>query len=108
MAQTGADLDVWIGENISLTLTCKNADGTAFNLTGYTAAGVMRTNPTAAVALDFVPTIPTPANGIVVINVSTTGVAAGPYGWDVQIKQGANAPVVIGYGTVKLRRKNTP
>jgi len=108
MAYTGADFEFWIGEDISMSLTCLQSDGTPFDLTGYTAAGVIKTNPTAAVALDLAPTIPTPANGVVVVSVNTADVAAGIYGWDIQITEGSNAPIVIGYGTTKLRKKNTP
>ena len=108
MAYTGANFEFWIGEDITMSLTCLQSDGTAFNLTGYTAAGVLKINPSSAVALNLSPTIPTPANGVVLVSVNTTGVAAGVYGWDVQITAGANAPIVIGYGTAKLRKKNTP
>jgi hypothetical protein len=108
MAYTGANFEFWIGEDITMSLTCLQSDGTAFNLTGYTAAGVLKINPSSAVALNLVPTIPTPANGVVLVSVNTAAVAAGVYGWDVQIKLGANAPIVIGYGTAKLRKKNTP
>jgi hypothetical protein len=108
MAYTGANFEFWIGEDITMSLTCLQSDGTAFNLTGYTADGVLKINPSSAVALDLVPTIPTPANGVVLVSVNTAAVPAGVYGWDVQIKLGANAPIVIGYGTAKLRKKNTP
>jgi len=108
MAYTGANFEFWIGEDITMSLTCLQSDGTAFDLTGYTADGVLKINPSSAVALDLAPTIPTPANGVVLVSVNTTGVAAGVYGWDVQITEGSNAPIVIGYGTAKLRKKNTP
>jgi len=109
MSIDGANFEIWIGENIAMTLLCTDDNGDAQDLTGYTAQGVVKESTRDETAiLDLAPTIPTPANGTVVIDVSTDGLDPGVFGYDVQISNGSDVPIVIGYGTVKLRRKNTP
>lgn len=109
MSIDGANFEIWIGENIAMTLLCTDNSNVPQNLTGYTAQGVVKASTRDSTEiLDLAPTIPTPANGAVVINVSTQGLSPGVFGYDVQISNGSDVPIVIGYGTIKLRRKNTP
>jgi hypothetical protein len=100
--------DVDIGTAFALSLACLDENRDAVDLTGYTAYGSMKTSATSdTVTLDLAPTIPTPANGIVVVNASTVGLTAGQYVFDVLIKTGSNLPIKIGWGIIKLKRKVT-
>jgi hypothetical protein len=109
MSIDGANFEIWIGENIAMTLLCTDDENVAQNLTGYTAQGVLKASTRdSTVVLNLSPTIPTPANGTVVINVSTEGLSPGVFGYDVQLSNNSDVPIVIAYGTIKLRRKNTP
>mgnify|MGYP007083439191 FL=1 len=101
------NIDAFSGETLSLSFTCKDSDGDPVNLTGYTARASVRTTPTAtAVALNLSPTIPTPANGIVLVNVSdeaTAAIAAGIYYWDLVLDTPAGSVIYIAGGTIKFR-----
>jgi hypothetical protein len=98
--------EVYKGENISMSFTA-TLDGAPYNLTGKTVQGVMRSSISGDVILDLSPTIPTPANGVIIINVSTSSIPAGIYGADVQIST-STVPVVIHQWTQKIRPKYTP
>ena len=101
--------EFFIGTAVSMTLTCKESDGTVFDLTGYSVQGLVKTSPSAlTTTLDLAPTIPTPANGVVSINASSAGITAGIYQFDVQVKATGSLPIVIASGTIKFKKKNTP
>lgn len=97
--------EFFIGTAVSMTLTAKQSDGTPENLTGYTATGWVRTSPSAVVdTLDLAPTIPTPANGIVSINVDSSDVPAGIYAFRVLITDEPALPIVLASGTMKFKK----
>jgi hypothetical protein len=98
--------EVYKGENISFSFTA-TLDGAPYNLTGKTVQGVMKSSVSGDTVLDLAPTIPTPSNGVIVVNVSTSSIPAGIYGADVQISTGT-VPVVIHQWTQKIRPKYTP
>jgi hypothetical protein len=103
----GVNFDQFCGATLSMSLVCKEDDGDAFNLTGYTARGQVRDKPGGStLVLNLSPTIPTPANGTIVISVSdesTAAVAPGIYSWDVVLDTPAGGVIYITGGTVKFR-----
>jgi hypothetical protein len=101
--------EFFIGTAVSMSLTCKQSDGSVFDLTGYSVQGLVKTSPSAETeTLDLEPTIPTPANGVVSINVDSSSVPAGVYGFDVQVTEDGEVPIVIASGKMKFKKKNTP
>jgi hypothetical protein len=94
------------GENISMTFTALSS-GDPYDLTGKTVQGVMKSSVSGDTVLDLAPTIPTPNNGVIVVNVSTSAVPAGVYGADVQITS-SGVPIVVHQWTQKIKPKNTP
>ena len=61
----------------SITLTIKNADGAAFDLSDYTLASQIRIDASNALQADFTKTIASPAtDGIVTLSLSKTQTAA--------------------------------
>lgn len=105
MAMAGTNFNVYSGETFSASFTCLDDAGDAVNLTGYAARAQVRTTPTATtVTLNLAPTIPTPANGVILINVETLGIAAGIYYWDLVLDTpGAADTIFITGGTIKFR-----
>jgi len=101
----GTNFDTYSGETFSASFTCKDEAGDPVNLTGYTPRAQIRSTPTAtAVILDLAPTIPTPANGVISINVATTGISAGIYYWDLVLDLPSSAGTIfITGGTIKFR-----
>jgi len=101
----GTNFDTHAGETFSASFTCLDSAGVAVNLTGYTARAQVRSTPTStAILLNLAPTIPTPANGIIVINVATAGIAAGIYYWDLVLDLPSSAGTIfITGGTFKFR-----
>jgi hypothetical protein len=101
----GTNFDTHAGETFTASFTCLDSAGAAVNLTGYTARAQVRTTPTSStVLLNLAPTIPTPANGIIRINVATTGITAGIYYWDLVLDLPSSAGTIfITGGTIKFR-----
>lgn len=87
MATTRLDILVQQGARYQRSVTAKNSDGTVMNLTGYSAR--MQIRPTVAsntILLEASTangriTIPTPANGIVIIDIGADVTA--PLNWTV-------------------------
>ena len=100
--------EIFIGTALTMSLTALDENRLPFDLTGYTATGSVKTSATVeAVSLDLAPTIPTPASGVVLIDVDTSGMAAGQYVFDVQITASGELPIVITSGIFKFKRKAT-
>lgn len=104
----GTNLNAYSGETLSLSFTCKDEAGDAFNLTGYSArAKVRQTVSSSDVTLDLTPAIPVPADGIIVINKTdeqTAAVAPGTYYWDLVLDTPTNGVIFIAGGTIKFRQ----
>jgi len=104
----GTNLDAYSGETLSLSFTCKDEAGAAFNLTGYTArAKVRQTVSSTDVSLDLAPTIPVPANGVVVISKTdeqTSIMTPGTYYWDLVLDTPTGGVIFIAGGTIKFRQ----
>jgi hypothetical protein len=100
----GTNFDTHAGETFAVSFKCLDSDGAPVNLTGYTARAQARATPTSStVLLNFAPTIPTPANGIIRINVATTGITAGIYYWDLVLDLPSGGTIFITGGTIKFR-----
>jgi hypothetical protein len=97
--------EFFIGTAVSMSLTCKQSDGTVFDLTGYSASGWVKTSPSAVLdTLDLAPTIPDPTSGVVSINVDSTDVPAGIYAFRVLVEDDPDLPIVLASGTMKFKR----
>ena len=99
------------GSDFAVNFTVKE-DGSAKDLTGYSARAQMRTTKSASsVAATFTCSIPTPANGTVIMslpNATSSAMSAGTYVYDLEIFT-ANDVVVtrILQGTVDLDQEVT-
>jgi hypothetical protein len=100
----GANIDYYIGEVITLRLSCLDDEGQPSDLSDYTTEGWVRQSPRDTInVIDLSPTIPDASSGIVEVNASTDGAAAGNYTWRVLLVDSENNPIVIGGGNLKLR-----
>lgn len=83
------DLALYKGDFFSLTVTLKNPDESALDLTGYTAAAHIRTTFADELSYDFEATVDGPAGQVHLFLPSTTSstIPAGNYIWDVEVTQ---------------------
>ena len=109
-----ANLNIDQGASFSSAVTVKNADGTGFNLTGYTAAAKMalgynstrtRTTMTTTIAGD-------PTTGVVTLSLTPTQTAAldapARYVFDVEITQTSSGDVTrVIEGIISIRPQVT-
>ena len=104
----GTNLNAYSGETLSISFSCKDEAGDAFNLTGYSARAKVRTTIASdSVILDLSPTIPTPANGVIVISKTdeqTAVVPPGIYQWDLVLNTPTGGVIYIAGGTIKFRQ----
>lgn len=98
------------------TVTYKDANGNPINLTGYSAALQLRTSYSAASASLSISTsttgitIPTPANGTIVINVpavTTAALIAQDYVYDLEITSGTGVVTRLIQGTAVVSPEAT-
>lgn len=68
------DLEVDQGTTFTRTFVWQNPDGSAVNLTGYSAKVDLRAEPGSAVLATFTPAI-TPATGTIVLTIPATSAA---------------------------------
>lgn len=99
------------GSDFAINFTVKE-DGSAKNLTGYSARAQMRTSKTASsVAATFTCTISTPTNGTVTMslpNATSSALTAGTYVYDLEIFTANNAIVTrLLQGSVDLTQEVT-
>lgn len=92
-----------------MTITCQQADGSAFNLTGWTAYAYIKSEPGAALFYDLNPSVTNAAGGIVTIpqidDAVTLAFTLGTYHWDLILKDGTGekyGPFIEGVVTIKL------
>lgn len=103
-AMAGTNFDIHAGETFAASFTCLDSAGDPVNLTGFTPRAQVRLTAIAtSVVLNLAPTIPTPANGVIVINVATTGISAGIYYWDLVLDTPATETIFVTGGTIKFR-----
>lgn len=100
----GTNFDTHAGETFTASFTCLDAAGDPVDLTDYSARAQVRSQPTStSVILDLAPTIPTPANGVIAVNVETTGINAGIYYWDIVLDTPTDDTIFVTGGTIKFR-----
>jgi hypothetical protein len=100
----GANIEYYIGEVITLRLSCLDDQGQPSDLDGYTAEGWVRQSPRDETdVIDLAPTISDPASGVVEVDAPTEGVLAGNYTWRVLLIDAQTNPIVIAGGNLKLR-----
>lgn len=101
-------VNAYSGATLSLSFTCKDEDGAAVNLTGYTARAEVRpTVSSEEVTLDLAPTIPTPANGIIVVDIAdevTALIEPGSYVWGLVLETDAGGVIPIESGPIVFRQ----
>lgn len=100
----GTNFETYSGETFSASFTCLNTEREPVDITGYTARAQVRLSPTSpVVVLDLAPTIPTPVNGVISIEVETFNVPAGIFYWDLVLDTPAETTWYIAGGTIKFR-----
>ena len=96
-----ANLVVDQGTDFSSFVTLEDTTGATVNLTGYTAAGMVRRTYKSSTKIDFTTSIPDPSSGEIKIQLdsaTTTAMKAGRYVYDIEITSsgGADSRVVEG------------
>jgi len=101
-------VQAYSGATLTLSFTCKDEDGDPVNLTGFSArAEVRETVSSEEVILDLDPTIPTPANGVIMVNIADTVTAlipAGSYVWGLVVVTDADKVIPIESGPIIFRQ----
>ena len=102
------------GATYSLALTYKDSNGTAINLTGYTAAMQIRTSyESSSTVISLTSSsgiVITAATGLLTINITSTQTAAltpGTYVYDLEITSGANVVTRLIQGSVMVSAEVT-
>ena len=101
-------VNAYSGATLSLSFTCKDEDGAAVNLTGYTARAEVRpTISSSTITLNLSPTIPTPANGIISVSIAdevTALIEPGAYVWGLVLETDAGGVIPIESGPIVFRQ----
>lgn len=85
------DLVLYRGDYFPMTVTLKDANGTALNLTGYTAKAQIKTGFTDTLPYNFTTTIDA-ANGkvtLILTSAVSETIPGGSYIWDFQVTDGS-------------------
>lgn len=99
--------NLYIGDVLSFSYTAKDSNGDPSDLTGYTAIGEVKlSDRSEEVVLDLAPTIPTPANGVILVNQKTNDLEAGQYVMDVRLVEDIDVEryITIDRRILKIRR----
>lgn len=89
-----ANLVVDQGTDFSSFITLEDTSGAVVDLTGYTAAGMVRRTYKSSTSISFTTSIPDPTSGEIKIQLdssTTTGMKAGRYVYDVEITSSGGA-----------------
>ena len=101
-------VNAYSGATLSMSFTCKDENGDPVDLTGFSArAEVRETISSETVVLDLAPTIPTPASGVIVIDIADTVTAlipAGNYVWGMVLVTDADKVIPIESGPIVFRQ----
>ena len=101
-------VNAYSGATLSLSFTCKDENGAAVNLTGYTARAEVRPNiSSSTITLNLAPTIPTPANGIISVIIAdevTASIEPGAYVWGLVLVTPAGGVIPIESGPIAFRQ----
>lgn len=82
----------------SLSFTAKDANGDPSDLTGHTVDGWIKASTNSTTYLiDLAPTIPTPANGVILVSLSDSEVTLDPgrYIYGIRLKDSGGDTVFI-------------
>ena len=101
-------VNAYSGATLSLSFTCKDENGDAVNLTGYTARAEVRpTISSSTITLNLAPTIPTPANGIISVIIAdevTASIEPGAYVWGLVLVTPTGGVIPIESGPIVFRQ----
>jgi hypothetical protein len=101
-------INAYSGATLSLSFTAKDEDGDPVDLTGYTARAEVRpTISSSTITLNLSPTIPTPANGVISINIAdevTALIEPGAYVWGLVLVTPAGGVIPIESGPIVFRQ----
>lgn len=89
-----ANLVVDQGTDFSSFITLEDTSGAIVDLTGYTAAGMVRRTYKSSTAINFTTSIPDPSSGEIKIQLdatTTSSMKAGRYVYDVEITSSGGA-----------------
>jgi len=89
-----ANLVVDQGSDFSSFVTLEDTAGATVDLTGYSAAGMIRRTYKSSTAITFTTTIPDPSSGEIKIQLTaaqTTAMKAGRYVYDLEITSSGGA-----------------
>lgn len=109
MAAGKYDLTIDQGSDFSITLTLTR-DGSAINLTGYTAKSHIRATKESTNYVPFTITFPDRAAGQLTMtlgNESSTNMAAGQYLYDLEIVSSTDVVTRLIEGKITLNREIT-
>lgn len=98
---TVVDLNVYGGDDLVLKIDVTDNAGTAFDLTGYTAAAEIRATADAPTAIAF--TTSTLANTVTIsLDAATTATLPLKGVWDVQVESATGVVTTLAGGKVTL------
>lgn len=87
------------GADFSTSITLDDSSGVAYDLTGYTGKSQIRKSYYSANATaEFAVSIPSPANGTIILSLTsanTANISAGRYVYDVMIRSGNNTTRLV-------------
>ena len=101
-----ADLDIYQGDDYEATVTVSNEDGSAADLTGYTAQAQIKGDiadiPTS-LTVNIGTSISSPIISLLMPSVITQAIPHGTFAWDLQIKDssGVITTLLAGYAKVQ-------
>lgn len=84
------DLSIYKGDAVKFTVTVKDSNGSAVDLTGYTAKASLKANYSDDSPVDFVCTISNAAGGVVSVYLSpstSSSLSLSDYIWDFQLTE---------------------
>lgn len=100
-------VQAYSGATLDLSFTFKDENGDPVDLTGYSARAEVRpTISSETITLDLDPTIPTPANGIVVVSIAdevTATIDPGNYVWGLVLVTPENGVIPVESGPIIFR-----
>ena len=102
-----ANLVVDQGTDFSSFVTLEDTTGATVNLTGYTAAGMVRRTYKSSTKIDFTTSIPDPSSGEIKIQLdsaTTTAMKAGRYVYDIEITSSGGAVSRVVEGQLEVNQ----
>ena len=101
-------VNAYSGATLNMSFTCKDEDGDPVDLAGFSARAEVRpTISSSTITLNLAPTIPTPANGIILVEVADTVTAtipAGAYVWGLVLVTDDDKVIPIESGPIVFRQ----